>query len=78
MTAIPNPVPRRAIHPFPAFLIAGAVTLFLGALLSDYAYWTSYQYAWSNGNDPARAQPEGSGAVVARNRRRCCQRSPLL
>lgn len=48
MTAIPNPAPRRAIHPFPAFLLAGAVTLFLGALLSDYAYWTSYQIEWSN------------------------------
>lgn len=48
MTAIPNPVPRRAIHPFPAFLLAGAATLFLAALLSDYAYWTSYQIEWSN------------------------------
>lgn len=31
-----------------AFLLAAAVPLFLGALLSDWAYWTSYEIQWSN------------------------------
>ena len=38
----------RAIHPFHAVMLAGTVPLFLGALLSDYAYWSSYQIEWSN------------------------------
>lgn len=40
--------PQRAFHPFHAFLLAGAVPLFLGALLSDIAYARSYQIQWSN------------------------------
>ena len=39
---------QRAIHPLHAFLLAGAVPLFLGALLSDIAYARSYQIQWSN------------------------------
>lgn len=39
---------HRAIHPFHAVLLAGTVPLFLGALLSDYAYWSSYQIEWGN------------------------------
>lgn len=31
-----------------AILLAGAVPLFLGALLSDIAYFNSYQIQWSN------------------------------
>lgn len=31
-----------------AFLLAAAVPLFLGALLSDYAYSTSFEVQWSN------------------------------
>ncbi len=38
----------RAIHPFHAALLAGTVPLFLGTLLADYAYWSSYQIEWSN------------------------------
>lgn len=38
----------RAIHPFHAVVLAGTVPLFLGALLADYAYWTSYHIQWSN------------------------------
>ncbi len=38
----------RAIHPLHAFLLAGSVPLFLGALLSDIAYARSYQVQWSN------------------------------
>ena len=48
MTAIVDLVPRGTIHPFHAFLLAGAVPLFLGALLSDIAYARSYQIQWSN------------------------------
>jgi uncharacterized membrane protein len=40
--------PPRAIHPFHALILAGTVPLFLGALLSDYAYWSSYQIQWAN------------------------------
>ena len=31
-----------------AFLLAAALPLFLGAVLSDWAYWSSYQIQWSN------------------------------
>ena len=31
-----------------AFLLAAAFPLFLGALWSDYGYWTSYELQWSN------------------------------
>lgn len=37
-----------AIHPLYAFLIAGAVPLFLGGLLSDLAYGSSAEIQWSN------------------------------
>ena len=39
---------QYAIHPLHAFLLAGALPMFLGALLSDYAYWSSHQIEWSN------------------------------
>lgn len=48
MAVIVNRGPHKAIHPLHAFLLAGAVTLFLGALLSDIAYARSYQIQWSN------------------------------
>ena len=48
MTVIVDRVPLGTIHPFHAFLLAGAVPLFLGALLSDAAYASSYQIQWSN------------------------------
>ena len=34
--------------PLHAILLGGSVSLFLGALLSDYAYFKSYQIQWSN------------------------------
>ena len=37
-----------AIHPLHAVLLAGTVPLFLGAMLSDIAYWSTYQIQWSN------------------------------
>jgi uncharacterized membrane protein len=33
---------------FHAAVLAGALALFLCALLADYAYWASYQIQWSN------------------------------
>jgi uncharacterized membrane protein len=36
------------IHPVHAVLLAGTVPLFLGALLSDWAYSASYQVQWTN------------------------------
>ena len=48
MVAIVDRPPQGAIHPFHAAMLAATVPLFLGALLSDYAYWSSYQIEWSN------------------------------
>jgi uncharacterized membrane protein len=42
---------RRAIdpiHPIHAVLVSSALTLFLGALLSDWAYSTTYEVQWTN------------------------------
>lgn len=36
------------LHPIHAVLLAGTIPLFLGALLSDIAYYQSYQIQWSN------------------------------
>lgn len=38
----------RGIHPFHAVMLAATVPLFLGALLSDYAYWSTYHIQWQN------------------------------
>jgi uncharacterized membrane protein len=43
-----EPIRPRAIHPLHAFLLAATVPLFLGGLLSDYAYDTNYQVQWNN------------------------------
>jgi uncharacterized membrane protein len=39
---------RRVIHPVHAVLLAGTIPLFLGALLSDWAYSASYHVQWTN------------------------------
>ena len=39
---------RRLMHPLHAFLLAGCVPLFLGALLSDLAYSASFEIQWKN------------------------------
>lgn len=39
---------RSTPNPLHATLLAGTVPLFLGALLSDIAYYRSYQIQWSN------------------------------
>lgn len=38
----------RVIHPVHAVLLAGTIPLFLGALLSDWAYSSSYEVQWTN------------------------------
>ncbi|MGO1781210.1 MAG: DUF2231 domain-containing protein [Moraxellaceae bacterium] len=36
------------LHPLHAFVLAGMVPLFIGVLLNDYAYWSSYELQWKN------------------------------
>ena len=47
-TIMRDEVPRAPIHPVHAFLLAGAVPLFIGALLSDWAYSASFEIQWKN------------------------------
>jgi uncharacterized membrane protein len=42
------PYPLRPIHPLHAILLAFPLPLFLGALLSDIAYWSSFHVQWAN------------------------------
>lgn len=37
-----------AVRPLPAVALVASFPLFLGALLSDYAYWSSHHIQWSN------------------------------
>ena len=39
---------RRSIHPLHAVLLASGLPLFLGALLSDWAYADTYEVQWIN------------------------------
>lgn len=48
MTAISARSHPRPIHPLHAILLAFPLPLFLGALLSDLAYWSSFQIQWIN------------------------------
>ncbi len=48
MTIYVDRTHRRALHPLHAALLAGTVPLFLGAVLSDLAYWSSYHVQWNN------------------------------
>lgn len=47
MPAVDRAYPRP-LHPLHAVLLAGTVPLFLGALLSDWAYSASYEIQWKN------------------------------
>lgn len=38
----------RVLHPIHGALLAGALPLFLGGLLSDYAYSSTYHVQWTN------------------------------
>jgi uncharacterized membrane protein len=42
------PAAIRRLHPLHAMLLAFPVALFLGALVSDYAYWRSAEIQWAN------------------------------
>ena len=48
MTVTEQSLYRCTPSPLHAILLAGTVPLFLGALLSDIAYFNSYQIQWSN------------------------------
>nr|WP_223861737.1 DUF2231 domain-containing protein [Geminicoccus harenae] len=48
MVAIHAPSLPRPIHPLHAILLAFPLPLFLGALLSDIAYWRTFQIQWAN------------------------------
>lgn len=48
MNATTHPTYRSTPNPLHATLLAGTVPLFLGALLSDIAYFRSYEIQWSN------------------------------
>jgi uncharacterized membrane protein len=48
MIAIVGPRARRPLHPLHAILLAFPFPLFLGGLLGDLAYQSSYQMQWAN------------------------------
>ncbi len=48
MVAISAPVPVKPLHPLHAILLAFPFPLFLGTLLSDLAYWATFQIQWAN------------------------------
>ena len=48
MVALSYPTPPRPLHPLHAILLAFPFPLFLGALLSDLAYRSSFQVQWAN------------------------------
>ncbi len=48
MVALSSPSALRPLHPLHAILLAFPFPLFLGALLSDLAYWSSFHIQWAN------------------------------
>lgn len=48
MSATADQARRGMLHPLHAFLLAATVPPFLGAVLSDYAYTSTYHVQWSN------------------------------
>ena len=48
MSASPLYAVRRPIHPVHAAALGGVFPLFLCALLSDYAFYTTYEIQWAN------------------------------
>ena len=48
MTATTYPTYRTTPGPLHAILLGGSVALFLGGLLSDIAYYQTFQNQWSN------------------------------
>lgn len=47
MAAQPRPVRPWAFHPIHVILLAAAIPLFAGALLTDIAYWKSHEIQWT-------------------------------
>jgi uncharacterized membrane protein len=48
VSATSAPAILRPLHPLHAILLAFPLPLFLGALLSDVAYWMTYHVQWAN------------------------------
>lgn len=48
MVALSSPGSLRPLHPLHAILLAFPFPLFLSALLSDLAYWSSFHVQWAN------------------------------
>lgn len=48
MTSRDDRTLRERLHPIHAVLLAGTIPLFLGGLLSDMAYASSYHIQWAN------------------------------
>ncbi|MDF2641315.1 MAG: hypothetical protein K0R45_587 [Pseudomonas sp.] len=48
MTVTAHPVYRSTPGPLHSILLGGTVALFLGGLLSDIAYYQTFQIQWSN------------------------------
>jgi uncharacterized membrane protein len=39
---------QRSLHPIHSILVTGTIPLFIGGLLSDLAYFNTYQVQWKN------------------------------
>lgn len=48
VVAVISPEGQTSLHPVYAMLLAFSFSLFLGALVSDLAYWSSYHVQWAN------------------------------
>lgn len=48
MGSIEDTGQRRGLHPLHAILLAFPVALFVSAVVSDWAYWASYEVQWTN------------------------------
>jgi len=48
VVAVSSPGSLRPLHPLHAILLAFPFPLFLGALISDVAYWRSFHVQWAN------------------------------
>lgn len=43
-----EPIYINRIHPIHAVFLSGTIALFLGSVLADYAYFSSYQIQWAD------------------------------
>ncbi|OSN62478.1 hypothetical protein BV349_04778 [Pseudomonas syringae pv. actinidiae] len=65
MTVTTHPVYRCTPGPLHATLLAGTVPLFLGALLSDIAYYQTFQIQWSNLCAQHGRHPRGESPLLS-------------